>query len=67
MFVVVVGGGGGGVCVCVCVCVCVRIRLLFSRSGSQGRIKTSLNLYVFGIFFTTDLLATKLAVLIYYC
>ena len=50
---------------CVCVCECVEIRLLFSRSRSQGRIKTLLNLYVFYMFCTTDLLATKLAVLIY--
>ena len=35
-------------------------------SRSHGRIKTSLNLYVAYIFWTTDLLATKLAVLIYY-
>ncbi len=49
---------------CVCVCECVEIRLLFSRSRSQGRIKTLLNLYVFYMFCTTDLLATKLAVLI---
>ena len=49
----------------VCVCECVEIRLLFSRSRSQGRIKTLLNLYVFYMFCTTDLLATKLAVLIY--
>ena len=49
---------------CVCVCECVEIRLLFSRSRSQGRIKTLLNLYVFYVFCTTDLLATKLAVLI---
>ncbi len=48
----------------VCVCECVEIRLLFSRSRSQGRIKTLLNLYVFYMFCTTDLLATKLAVLI---
>ena len=47
-----------------CVCECVEIRLLFSRSRSQGRIKTLLNLYVFYMFCTTDLLATKLAVLI---
>ena len=52
---------------CVCVCECVEIRLLFSRSRSQGRIKTLLNLYVFYLFCTADLLATKLAVLIYYC
>ena len=48
----------------VCVCECVKIRLLFSRSRSQGRIKTLLNLYVFYMFCTTDLLATKLTVLI---
>ena len=48
-------------------CVCLKIRLLFSRSRSQGRSKTLLNLYVFYIFCTTDLLATKLAELIYYC
>ena len=47
----------------VCVCECVEMRLLFSRSRSQGRIKTLLNLYVFYMFCTTDLLATKLAVL----
>ena len=51
-------------CRYVCVCECVEIRLLFSRSRSQGRIKTLLNLYVFYMFCTTDLLATKLAVLI---
>ena len=50
--------------VCVCVWECVEIKLLFSRSRSQGRIKTLLNLYVFYMFCTTDLLATKLAVLI---
>ena len=55
------------VVVVVCVCMCVKIRLLFSRSRSQGRIKTLLTLYVFDMFCTTDLLATKLAVLIYYC
>ena len=54
-------------CCYVCVCECVEIRLLFSRSRSQGRIKTLLNLYVFYIFCTTDLLATKLAELIYHC
>ena len=57
----------GVFCCCrcyVCVCECVEIRLLFSRSRSQGRIKTSLTLYVFYMFCTTDLLATKLAVLI---
>ena len=48
-------------------CVCLKIRLLFSRSRSQERSKTLLNLYVFYIFCTTDLLATKLAELIYYC
>ena len=42
------------------------IRLLFSRSRSQWRFKTLLNLYVSYIFCTTDLLATKEAVLIYY-
>ena len=52
------------VVVVMCVCVCVEIRLLFSRSRSQGRIKTLLNLYVFYMFCTTDLLANKLAVLI---
>ena len=48
------------------VCVCVKIKLLFSRSRSQRRIKTLLNLYVFYIFCTTDLFAVKLIVLIYY-
>ena len=37
---------------------CVKIRLLFSRSRSQWRLKTLLNLYVSYIFCTTDLLAT---------
>ena len=43
---------------------CVKIRLLFSRSRSQWRFKSLLNLYVSYIFCTTDLLATK-GVLIY--
>ena len=54
-------------CCCCCVCVCLQIRFLFSRWRSQGRSKTLLNLCVFYIFCTTDLLATKLAELIYYC
>ena len=53
--------------VVVVVYVCLKIRLLFSRSRSQGSSKTLLNLYVFYIFCITDLLATKLAELIYYC
>ena len=40
--------------------------LLFSRSRSQWRFKTFLNLYASYIFCTTDLLATKEGVLIYY-
>ena len=43
-----------GVLFCCCcymsVCECVEIRLLFSRSRSQARIKTLLNLYVFCIW-----------------
>ena len=46
--------------------VCVRIRLLFSSLRSQRRFKSLLNLYVSYIFCTTDFLATKLGVLIYY-
>ena len=40
--------------------------LSFSRSRSQWRFKTSLNLYHMYLFCTTDLLAIKLDVLIYY-
>ena len=64
---VIISWRGVFCCCCCCCCVCVKIRLLFLRSRSPGRIKTLLDLYVFYIFCTTDLLATKLAVLIYYC